>query len=509
MSMTRVLLVEDEPGYARFLREVLAEVEESAYQITWAATLEEGLAALARQKWDAILLDLGLPDADGIEALEQIAAAAPSTPLVVLSARHDLDVALESMRRGAQEYLVKGQAENVLLPRAIRYAVERKHLQDAAAAARREAERANAVKDEFLAMLGHELRNPLAPIVTAIALMHRRDNGQSDRERAIVERQVNHLVRLVDDLLDVSRIARGKLELTRAPLDLAEVVPDAVEICRPLLDARGHRMEIQVPSGLLFVEGDRARLVQVVANLLTNAGKYMHEGGEILLAAGVEGAEAVLRVRDRGIGMDRDLLERVFDMFEQGRRSADRSAGGLGLGLAIVRSIVTMHGGSVSAASEGPDKGSEFTVRLPLIAARPRAPAPAPAPAPQPGSSPLRLLVVDDNADVTEMFEAYLRAQGHLTAVANEPGTALRLARSAPFDVAFIDIGLPTVDGHELARRIRAELGPRTPLLVAVTGYGQEADRSRSRQAGFEHHLVKPVDFTSLDRILSSVRLRV
>jgi signal transduction histidine kinase len=367
MSQSRVLLVEDEPGYARFLREVLAEAEGSAHELTWVASLEDALQQLANLRFDIVLLDLGLPDADGNEALLRVAATAPATPLVVLSARHDLEVALESMRLGAQEYLVKGQAEHALLPRAIRYAVERKRLQEAAASAREEAERANAVKDEFLAMLGHELRNPLAPIVTGVELMRLRGATGVERELSVIERQVQNLVRLVDDLLDVSRIARGKIELARAEVDIADAVADGVEAALPLFASQNHQLTVDVPRNVLFVEADRMRLAQVVANLLTNAGKYTKPGGNVAISARAEGAELVLRVRDDGIGMERELLERAFRPFEQGTRPLDRAAGGLGLGLAIVNSIVTLHGGSVTAASDGRDKGSELTVRLPLM----------------------------------------------------------------------------------------------------------------------------------------------
>jgi signal transduction histidine kinase len=364
MSESRVLLVEDEPGYARFLREVLAEAEGSAHELTWAASLERALQHLRESRYDIVLLDLGLPDADGNEALTRVAATVPAVPIVVLSARHDLEVALESMRLGAQEYLVKGQAENVLLPRAIRYAVERKRLQDAAALARQEAERANAVKDEFLAMLGHELRNPLAPIVTGLELIRQRGATGLDRELTIIERQVRHLVRLVDDLLDVSRIARGKIELDRAQVDIADAVADGVEAALPLFSAQCRNLTVDVPRNVLFVEADRMRLAQVIANLLTNAGKYTKPGGNVVLSARAEAGELVVRVRDDGIGMDRELLARAFHPFEQGARPLDRSAGGLGLGLAIVKSIVTLHGGTISVDSTL-NRGTRMSIRLP------------------------------------------------------------------------------------------------------------------------------------------------
>ena len=335
MNATRVLLVEDELSYARLLRTILAEIEGAAHQVTWAATLAGACAHLNREGFDVILLDLALPDADGTEALLGITAAAPATPIVVLSALNDLDIALESMRMGAQEYLVKGQSEHHLLPRAIRYAIERKRLQDIAASARAEAERANAVKDQFLAMLGHELRNPLAPIVTGLALMRQRKRPEIEPELVIVERQVQRVVRLVDDLLDISRITRGKMELDCAELDIADVIADGIETASPLIEGRRHKLTIDVTRGTRFVYGDRLRLAQVVANLLTNAAKYTDAGGRIAVSAGADGDWVELHVRDNGMGMPAELLSRVFELFEQGARTLDRSAGGLGLGLAI------------------------------------------------------------------------------------------------------------------------------------------------------------------------------
>ncbi|HVV50897.1 MAG TPA: response regulator [Polyangia bacterium] len=503
----QVLLVEDEPGYARFLREVLIDAEGAPYRITSAGTLEAALGEIARQAFDVVLLDLGLPDADGTEALERVAAAAPGAPIVVLSALHDLDVALESMRAGAQEYLVKGQAEHLLLPRAIRYAVERKRLQTLAAAARAEAERANAVKDDFLAMLGHELRNPLAPIVNALALMRRQGAQQVERERSIIDRQVRHLVQLVDDLLDVSRIARGKLEIRPADVDVADLVADGLEIARPVFDKRRHEVEIDVPRGQLYVHGDRARLVQVVANLLTNAAKYTNAGGKVAIAARDEGGTVSLSVRDNGIGIAASLLPRVFDLFAQGERSLDRAGGGLGLGLAIVKSIVTLHGGTVSVSSGGLGQGSEFIVRLPSIAPSDQPEAPViEAPRARPDAPRRRVLIVDDNEEMTEMLEAVLQAMGHTTRTANDGPSGLAAAESFQPEVALVDIGLPVMDGYELARQMRARLGDRVPVLIAVSGYGQEADRARSREAGFDHHLVKPVPPKVFEDLFASLQ---
>jgi signal transduction histidine kinase len=508
MSITRVLLVEDDATYARFLREILLEAGESEYQFLHVQSLQDAERALRDHSFDIILLDLGLPDADGTEALTSLAPSALATPIVVLSSHDALEVALSSMRLGAQEYLVKGQAEHALLPRAMRYAIERKRLQDAAAAAREEAERANAVKDDFLAMLGHELRNPLAPIVTALALMENRKQTDITRELTIVKRQVQQVVRLVDDLLDVARIVRGRVELNREVVDLAEVVAMAVETAQPLFEERGHALQIDVPSDQLWVNGDPSRLAQVVANLLTNAAKYTLPRGSVFVVGRVDDESVELRVRDTGIGMEPELVQRVFGLFEQGPRTLDRSIGGLGLGLAIVSNLVDLHGGSVTVASEGEGKGSEFVLRFSLTM-RPRASVPGTAHrrlTPVAAEEARRVLIVDDNVDNVELLEHGLKSLGHETCIAYDGATALDLAAQFAPDVALLDIGLPVMDGYEAARRLRSQLGDRTPLLIAITGYGQESDRARSRSAGFDAHLVKPIDLATLANHIANAR---
>jgi signal transduction histidine kinase len=500
-----VLLVEDEPGYARFLREVLLEAEDDGYEAECVHSLDAALERLRAGELDIVLLDLGLPDADGTEALERVGERAPDLPVVVLSARNELDVALASMRIGAQEYLVKGQAEHLLLPRAIRYAIERKRLQSGVVAARAEAERANAVKDDFLAMLGHELRNPLAPIVSALDLLERKEHSDIDRELTILRRQVNHLVYLVSDLLDVARIAHGKVELHRSVVDVADVVSTAVETAGPLLEERGHHLSLAVPHGRWLVNGDAARLAQVVSNLLTNAAKYTEQGGHVAVRARGDGDAVELSVEDDGVGMDPALLARVFEVFVQGERQLHRSSGGLGIGLSIARRLVTLHGGTLSATSDGNGKGSCFVIRLPLHLAAASARASDAQAAPAAASNGARrVLIVDDNADGAEMLELALRSLGHATCVAHDGPNALAAVRTFRPDVALLDIGLPVMDGFEVARRMQAEFGARAPVLIAVTGYGQGTDRDRSRAAGFAQHLVKPVELDALAAALAA-----
>ena len=359
--------------------------------------------------------------------------------------------------------------------------------------ARADAEIANRSKDQFLAMLGHELRNPLAPILTALELM--RDSGSPSTELTLViERQVTHLVRLIDDLLDVSRVARGRVELKRSVAEIAEIVTRAVEMASPLLERREQRLTVLVARHGLQIDGDEARLAQILSNLVTNAAKYTEPGGSITIAASREGGDVVIKVTDTGIGIAPEMLPTIFDMFVQEQQSIDRSQGGLGLGLAIVRNLVTAHGGTVSAYSAGKGLGSELTVRLP--AAIPKVDsAPVLAPAPTPTSAPgLSILVVDDNEDVARMSSLSLRRLGHSIRVAHDGPSALRAVQTFIPEVALVDIGLPAMDGYELARLLRKVPGLERIFLVAVTGYGQDSDRDRSLAAGFDLHLVKPVD---------------
>jgi PAS domain S-box-containing protein len=366
--------------------------------------------------------------------------------------------------------------------------------------ARQEAEQANRTKDEFLAMLGHELRNPLAPIVTAVHLMKMRRADLFERERTIIERQVRHLVTLVDDLLDVSRIARGKVEIVKEPVDLNDTVARALELAAPLIEQRKHEVELSMTPALM-VDGDAVRLSQVVANLLTNAAKYTPPGGHLRVLGTREDGAVVLRVRDDGVGLEPELLPRVFDLFVQGRQNLDRAGGGLGLGLAIVRSVVELHGGSVAAASQGSKRGSEFTIRLPRGVLRKRSSIPSPA-HDAPIASRARVMVVDDNLDALATLSDALRTHGHEVHTAEDAASALALAERTSPQIAVLDIGLPGVDGYELARRLRQLPGLGNLKLVAVTGYGQASDKQRAHEAGFDDHLVKPVTVQALRAVL-------
>jgi signal transduction histidine kinase/DNA-binding response OmpR family regulator len=378
--------------------------------------------------------------------------------------------------------------------------------------ARRASDSASRAKDDFLAMLGHELRNPLAPIVTALQLMELRLGDDSKRERAIIGRHVDHLVHLVDDLLDVARITRGSLDLKRRHVELSEVIAQAVEMSAHSVEQRRHALELSVPKTGLELDADPARLAQVVSNLLTNAAKYTEPGGRIWVTATREGKSAVLTVRDNGVGIAPDVLPQIFDLFVQERQSIERSQGGLGLGLAIVRNLVTMHGGTITARSAGRGSGSEFIVRLPLldatIAVAPVAIITGEVKSASHQAKPdaVRVLIVDDNADAADLLGDMVRALGHAVGVAYDGPSAIEVASKLQPEIALLDIGLPMMDGYELGRRLRADPTLSDLLLVAITGYGQDSDRQRAKAMGFDRHMVKPITFNAVSQIIDNFR---
>jgi PAS domain S-box-containing protein len=361
-------------------------------------------------------------------------------------------------------------------------------------------------KDEFLAMLAHELRNPLAPIRNTVKLL--RLTGASDAAsewgRDVIERQVEQLTRLVDDLLDVSRITRGKIQLQLEPLDLATVVAGAVETSRPMIDARRHTLRVHLPRRPLPVQGDLVRLTQVVSNLLNNAAKFQEEGGEITVTAERQDDRAVIRVRDRGVGIPPEMLGKVFDLFAQVERTVDRSEGGLGIGLSLVKNLVELHGGQIQASSAGRGRGAEFCVSLPCSSQRVAEAGEAPercADAPLPSAQ--RVLIVDDNRDAAESLAMVLALRGYDTAVCHDGQEAVELAQRTQPQIVLLDLGLPGLDGFEVCRRLRKH-GLDKAHIVAITGYGQDEDRRRSRDAGFDEHFVKPVDPDALMRRLET-----
>jgi PAS domain S-box-containing protein len=362
-------------------------------------------------------------------------------------------------------------------------------------------------KDEFLATLAHELRNPLAPMRNMLEILKQSDNEPVllQKARETMERQLTQMVRLVDDLLDVSRITRNKLSLQRQPVDLESIVTQAIETCRPLLDRNRHELDVTLPQAPIWLNGDAVRLAQVFGNLLNNACKYTPAGGRISLVARVEGEDAIVSVKDNGVGIPKRMLSNIFDMFTQVDRSLERSTGGLGIGLTLVQQLVKMHDGQVEVSSDGPGQGSEFTVRLPLGAILPdELPEPQASPSVSaPGHR--RILVVDDNKDSADSLAMLLKLTGHDSHVAHDGLQAVELAERLRPGVIVLDIGLPRLNGYDACRRIRETAWGGEVVMIALTGWGQEEDRKRSKEAGFDYHIVKPVDHVELMRLLGSL----
>jgi signal transduction histidine kinase/ActR/RegA family two-component response regulator len=360
-------------------------------------------------------------------------------------------------------------------------------------------------KDEFLAMLGHELRNPLAPIRNALQIMNKPGTPDSDVQwaRQLIDRQVDHLTRLVDDLLDVSRIVRGKVSLHETVLDISKVVEQAVEANRPFIEARRHQLSVSTPQNTLWVRGDSVRLSQAISNLLNNAAKYTDNGGYIHLSVEASENWITVRVRDNGVGIPANLLPSIFDLFTQADQSLGRTQGGLGIGLTLTKRLIEMHGGRVEARSEGLGCGSEFTVQLPrhVAATEPEMHVPS---GPAQWETPLRVLVVDDNEDAADTLACLMRLEGHTVEVAFDGATALSVAAQFQPKVVLLDIGMPGLDGYQVVRELRARETTKSAIIVALTGYGQPSDRKRAEAAGFDDHLTKPIDPSVLMALLKA-----
>lgn len=472
----------DDPNAPRGVHHILRTGQaEMLEQIPW-----ELLSSLARDEAHLRFIeDLGLHSYIGVPLLRD------GKPFGVVTL-----VMAESKRRCTNEDLEVALA---LADRAS-VAVENASLYRQAERARREALQANRAKDDFLAMLGHELRNPLAPIESALQAIQLASDDPYAAEHRVIARQLEHLVRLVDDLLDVSRITHGRLELDRKVVDLAGVLQHARELVWPAPADCEHHLHVDAEPGI-FVYGDEVRLVQILVNLLANAAKYTLPGGNIWLRVLRRGGRAIVSVRDDGVGIDPEMQRRVFEMFVQEPQTLDRSRGGLGLGLAIVSGLVVAHGGKVTAHSDGVGRGSEFSIDLPLYVPD-RTPVEAPPPSPPAVAPAARILVVDDNVDAAEMLTLLLQHMGHTAFVASNAHDALRLAAEQKPTVALLDIGLPEMTGHELGKRLRELDGLLDLKLIAVTGYGQATDHERSRAAGFAAHLVKPVTLPVLAKVL-------
>jgi signal transduction histidine kinase len=528
-----VLLVEDDDDDFLLVQELIAELPRGTYHLERVAHYAEALAAFDARRHDVYLIDYRLGSHSGIELIAEAKRRECHAPLIMLTGQDDPEIDRLAMRTGAVDYLTKDRLDAKQLDRSIRYSLQqRRHeeeirrtnqqLERRVAERTAELEALNAAlqqeihvrrkvedalreadhrKDEFLAMLAHELRNPLAPLVAGLDLMKETPLTSQDfiEVRSLMARQVTQLVRLVDDLLDVSRISRGKLQVERQRLDFAEVIQAAVELSQPLMLSAHHAFSMHVTTEPLFVVGDRVRLTQVVGNLLINAAKYTPVGGKIELAVEATDREVLCRVRDNGIGISAEMLPRVFDLFCQAMPGTGRSQGGLGIGLTLAKMLVEMHGGSITAASAGPSQGSEFTTRLPRLAQVVRGRADEEQNAGTSAELPsLRVLVVDDNRPAVFLLERLLRKLGQQVTVLDSPRLALQAAQSQHPQVIISDIAMPEINGYELARQVRGyELEPR-PVLVALTGYGQQRDRDAAQDAGFDFHLTKPVGLAEL-----------
>ena len=477
----------------------------AGFEVIEAATRAEAVRQIAEHSPQLVLLDVKLPDGNGRVLAAEIKADPHTAQVAVLqtSASHvDTAHRVASLEAGADGYLVEPiePEELVAHVRALLRMRRAEHERQAALEKLQEADRR---KDEFLAMLAHELRNPLAPIRNAVEILRvSEDRAVRERAREMVGRQVAHLARLVDDLLDVSRITQRKVALRRSTVALDAVVETAVETARPLIEAQSHDFDVRLPGERIWLDADGVRLAQAVGNLLHNAAKFTPRGGRIRLTASRAGPDLAICIQDNGVGITQENLASAFDLFTQGERSLDRAQGGLGIGLSLVKGLVEMHGGRVEGSSAGPNQGCVFTIHLPLDVLERAAPT-APLEPTDAERAARRILVVDDNTDAAESMQLILQRNGHEVAVVHDGVQALEAARGFLPEVVLLDIGLPGMDGFQLATALRALPETRTARIIAVSGYGQDKDRARSAQAGFDLHLVKPVDPARLHAAIS------
>ncbi len=517
MQPVNILLVDDQPAKLLGYEAILADLGENLIK---ARSAREALHVLLEHDVAVILVDVCMPELDGFELVQLIRDHPRHRQAAILfvSAINvtDLD-RLRGYQSGAVDYMSVPIVPEILRARVMVFVdlyrktkeLEALNRELEARVAERTAalEEADRRKDVFLATLAHELRNPLAPIRNALHLLAAPDVTEQRRtqSRAMIQRQVDHMVRLVDDLLDVSRISSGKIALRVEPLDLDDVLARAVETCEPLVAARGIRLVLSQGAPAVRVNGDVTRLVQVLCNVLHNAVKYSHAGGEVEIGVQVEGEDVVVSVRDDGIGIPAEMLPRVFDLFTQARGTGLGAEGGLGIGLALARRLAEMHGGSLEAHSAGAGRGSTFVLRLPLPVDPDRKATPS-ARAEIVSSRALRILVADDNEDAADSLTMVLEGAGHSVTTVYDGHAAIESAEGIRPDVIVLDIGMPKLDGYETARRIRKTAWGADVFLVALTGWGQAADRRQAADAGFDVHLTKPVEPAHLAAVLAKGR---
>ncbi len=525
----RILIVDDSAEDREVYRRCIVQDAAMPYTFLEASLGEQGLALCRMEKPDCILLDYNLPDLDGLEFIGRLRLqdGDATTPVVMLTGQGNEAVAVEALKKGAQDYLVKKLTGNDLRhvvhaaidrvalsiqvethrKEAQRLAEERNRLVDQLQKQAAELRESDRRKDEFLAVLAHQLRNPLGPIRNAARILGLPASTDCcHREaREVIERQVSHMGRLIDDLLDVSRIARGKVLLRRERLDLVELTRLTSNDHRAGIEAARLNLILNLPDSPAWIKGDPTRLAQIIGNLLHNSSKFTDAGGSITLSVTQRDGSAVLTVADTGIGMDASLLAHVFESFSQADQSLDRSRGGLGLGLALSKGLIELHGGRVDAASDGVGKGFRIALTIPID------PAPATTaamPAANPPTTSWRVLVIEDNLDAAKTLSALLRLYGHMPCVAHSGVQGLQSARDFQPQVVLCDIGLPgEMDGYAVALAMRRDAGLRSAYLIAVTGYGQDDDVRQAHDAGFNLHLTKPLDPSHLQAILGALAL--
>lgn len=528
-TILRVLLIDDDQEDQILTRDLLSESMGDRVHLDWVSTYEAALTAVRECQHDAYLLDYRLGARTGLQLLQEPELKSCNAPIIFLTGQGEREVDLEAMRLGAADFLTKDGLTAATLERTLRHSLERHRdraelkrlnevLETRVAERTRDLERANAAlrladqrKDEFLAILAHELRNPLAPIANVVGLIPYAtdDAGIRAEIHDTMRRQVGILTRLVDDLLEVSRISQGKIELRLGTCDARAITRDAIESARPQIERKGQRLEMELADEPIPLVADATRMTQVICNLLNNASKFTDEGGTVTVSLLADPDMVIVRVADNGIGMSADALSRIFELFAQVESTLERSQGGLGIGLTLARTLVEMHGGTLTAASEGPGRGSQFTILLPRTPAAARetraAAVPSAAEAAEVVSVPTarrRVLIVDDNVDSAATLSRLLALKEQEVRTAHDGVAAIEAAQEFRPDLIFMDIGLPGWNGYDVVRRIRAEPWGKTMQIVALTGWGQAEDRRRSREAGFDDHFVKPVPSAVLDQLL-------
>jgi len=515
-KQVNILVVDDLPDKLLVYQTIL---EDLGQNLMTARSGEEALKLVLQHEFAVILLDVNMPGMDGFETASLIRKRKRSshTPIIFLTAFTDEIRMAQGYASGAVDYLPTPVIPGVLKAK-VRVFIELSQMRRQAAlqaeehARRTAAEEADRRKDEFLGMLAHELRNPLGPILNASQLLRRL--GSKDRPLVqagdIIERQVMHMTRLIDDLLDANRIARGKILLRKERCDLSQIVRQTAEDYASIFDASGLTLEIRKPATSFWVEGDPTRLAQAIGNLLHNAHKFTNPGGTVTVSMerSEDGQSVVTTVADTGIGIDSKILPSIFDVFRQAEQGLDRSRGGLGLGLALVKGLVELHEGEIHARSDGLSKGSRFSIHLPLEQAPAKVAETRAAEVPSAKATKCRVLVIEDNRDAAESASMLLSMEGYEVKTAYTGSDGLAAARAFQPQVVLCDIGLPGMDGYEVARVIREDVTMPSPYIIALTGYGRDEDRKQAHEAGFDQHLTKPIDYNNLRRTLAGVPLR-